>query len=206
MLKETNFARRISDRAGEIFSLIPISPNQWTALSLVFAALGALELFGGKALTGGVMFGVSFFCDFVDGAVARKKGEVNPLGAYFDGMSDRVSEFLLLFGLLFYPIPTMIFPSCVWIFLVLFFGTCMTSYAKAYADHRKVLSKNEIEKTSSLFGRAERVSVLLLSVLALELDRNFSGYLLVLTAVLSFLTVGRIFRTVVGRAKNSKNR
>ena len=70
--------------------------------------------------------------DFIDGAVARKKGLSTKKGAYCDTIADRYVESILLFGLLFVNLPIWYLPAYAWIFLVMM-GSTMTTYAKAAA-------------------------------------------------------------------------
>ncbi len=204
MLKGLAIVGGLSRKAGKIFSRIPITPNCWTAISIIFALFGAVWIVLGNAFAAALLFAISFFCDFVDGAVARERGQTSRLGAYIDGMSDRVVEFFLLAGLLFYPLPEIIFPAYFWLFCLLFFGTCMTTFAKAYADHRKAISAKDVEGLNGFFRRGERAAVLFLVLVMLPIDAEISIYLLILAGVLSALTVAQEFLYVV--EKSRKNR
>src|SRR2546422_41623 len=53
----------------------------------------------GWAVAGVIVAGVS---DLLDGVIARGSGEASPRGAFFDSVSDRVSDALLLGGAAWY--------------------------------------------------------------------------------------------------------
>ncbi|OIO20868.1 hypothetical protein AUJ17_05705 [Candidatus Micrarchaeota archaeon CG1_02_47_40] len=196
MLKEIALGRKMSECAGEFFARFPLSPNQWTLLSVLLALGGFFALLGRNVTFAAAFFLLSFFCDLVDGAVARKRGEKTKFGAYLDGMCDRYVEFLLLFGMLFYPLPAFLLPTYAWLFLILFFGTCMTAFAKAYASHRGAMEREKVDAMSSVFQRSERGFVLFLALVMLAFDAQFAVYLLVLAAVLSAIAVAQIILKV----------
>ena len=93
---------------------------------------------------------LAIFLDMVDGWVARAKKMESKKGAFLDGISDRIVEFFLLLSLLLLALPDMpeslfSLPSLYSIISILFFGTCMTSFVKAYADHKQVVSHEKSE-------------------------------------------------------------
>ena len=77
-----------------------LSPNVLTLSGIVFASASAALLgLGHLAIGGAVMLGASAF-DTLDGAVARATGRVSSFGALLDSTVDRVSESIVLLGLL----------------------------------------------------------------------------------------------------------
>ena len=77
-----------------------LSPNVLTMSGIVFASASAVLLgMGHLAIGGAVMLGASAF-DTLDGAVARATGRVSAFGALLDSAVDRVSESIILLGLL----------------------------------------------------------------------------------------------------------
>ena len=103
---------------------------------------------------------------------------------------DRIVEALLLFGLLFYGVPDYLIPGYAWVALLLFSGTVMTSYARAYADHRKALREEEIRSMPGLLERAER---LLLVFLGMVLGQYYAAiyltYAIAAAGMLASITV-----------------
>ncbi len=199
----SEFAEKISIRIGIICSRVPLSPNAWTVLSVVPALFGFYFLMQKQMWPAIAAFAVSALLDVVDGGVARVTGAVTNLGAYLDGMVDRFVEALLLFGLLFYGVPDWLLPGYAWISLLLFFGAVMTSYARAYADHRKALAEEDIKKMPGILERAERLILVFLGMVAgMIYGPIWLTYAIAIAVVLSVITVGQRIWFVV---KNSSS-
>ncbi len=67
-------------------------------LSIVASALAA----SGELVAGAAVLGACGACDALDGAIAKASGSASPRGAFFDSVSDRVSDFALLGGVGWY--------------------------------------------------------------------------------------------------------
>jgi len=197
----SEFTERVSIRIGITCSRIPLSPNTWTLLSVLPALLGFYFLTQKQMWPAIAAFAVSALLDAVDGGVARVTGAVTNLGAYLDGMVDRFVEALLLFGLMFYGVADWQLPGYAWVALLLFFGTVMTSYSRAYADHRKVLAGEEVKRMPGILERAERLILVFLGMVAGMLyGPIWLTYAIALAAALSIVTVAQRMWFV---AKNS---
>jgi phosphatidylglycerophosphate synthase len=205
MLKTSfaEFCNRVSIRLGIIFSKIPISANAWTLLSLIPALLGFVLLVYHQMENALILFAVSALMDAIDGGVARVTGTVSNLGAYLDGMMDRVIEGLLLIGIMLHGIPEIaiggyFIPSYVWVMLLLFFGSAMVSYSRAYAVYRRVLRDNKkISRMPGILERAERLVLIFLGMLLYQFDPFYLTYAIILAALLSVVTVmQRVFFTI----------
>jgi phosphatidylglycerophosphate synthase len=125
--------------------------------------------------------------DAIDGAVARVTSRVSAMGAFLDGVIDRYVEFLLYFGLLFYLMaeaPEFIFPSYVWITLLVF-GALMPTFIRSYADHRKVVTDpGDLRRMGGILERAERLTLLYIGLL---LGLEGPIYLVYVVAAVSIL-------------------
>lgn len=192
MIKERfpEFTERIGIKLGILFAGIPISPNMWTALSVIPAIFGFIALVYKQLLLGVVLFGFSALLDAIDGGVARVTGRTTNLGAYLDGIADRIVEALLLFGLLFYGIDDFLLPGYAWLMLLIFSGTTMTTFARAYADHRKVITDEKIlRKMGGILERAERLILIFAGMILCHFNPIYLTYSIALTAILSSITV-----------------
>ena len=91
-------AERALDPVGRSLYRVGISANVLTVLGLVIAVGTALAIASGHLLLG--FFGVVLtgLPDLLDGSVARYSGKAGPRGAFFDSVSDRVSDALLFGG------------------------------------------------------------------------------------------------------------
>jgi len=75
-----------------------ITADHLTALGVVMAAAAAVAI-GNGALRGGLLLLIlTAVPDMLDGAVAKASGTASPRGAFFDSVSDRVTDALLFGG------------------------------------------------------------------------------------------------------------
>lgn len=95
-------AERALDPVGRTLYRVGISANVLTVVGLLIAVATALAIASGHLLLG--FFGVVLtgLPDLLDGSVARYSGKAGPRGAFFDSVSDRVSDALLFGGVAWY--------------------------------------------------------------------------------------------------------
>jgi CDP-diacylglycerol--glycerol-3-phosphate 3-phosphatidyltransferase len=77
-----------------------VHPNTLTLLGLILAAVSALLLAEGRLRLALIPYFFSGLADMLDGAVARATGRGSDFGAALDSTVDRVSEGVVLGGLL----------------------------------------------------------------------------------------------------------
>ncbi len=185
--------KKIEAKVGKIFSVFPFSPNQYTLFSLVCASGTFYFLIKQNLILAILFFLAAGFLDFIDGAVARYKNIPTKIGAYLDTICDRYVEGILILGMLFLPLPKIFLPHYVWIFLI-FFGSLMTTYAKAAAKEKE-LARHELK--GGLISRGERI-ILFLASLVLGIFNYYSmTYLLILVAILvNFTALQRIHSAI----------
>ena len=82
-----------------------MTPDQLTAFGLLASAATAFAIGSGHLIWGVIGIAVSGLGDLLDGAVARRTGQVTARGAFFDSVADRVSDALLLGGVAWYLAP-----------------------------------------------------------------------------------------------------
>ncbi len=188
-----------TDRVLCWFSRLGLGPNHWTMLSMVPASAGFLALASHRLAAGLVLFAASGFIDMVDGAVARATNSSTASGAFIDGVLDRYVELFLCLGLTLYlgPKVFLLLPVSFWIVLMIF-GSIMTSFVRAYADHRGVVKDPLLQKRmGGLLERAERLMVLYIGMLLGIFDVSWLLWAVTVVAVLSNVTaVQRIIFTV----------
>lgn len=188
MLKSGGMSGGISSSLGKYLGWVPLSPNKITVLSVLSAIAGFALFYLGNYWYGFAAFVLAFVLDAVDGAVARARGETSKIGGFLDGVSDRLVEFFLLLSLLFVPLGMPYAPDAVWIAAVLFFGTCMTSFVKAYANYQGVLSKEEADRMPGVLERGERGLLLMVFVFLVLHGFAYAWALFAIIAALSLLT------------------
>ena len=187
-----NFSEKVSTQVGMVFSKLPLSPNAWTMLSIVPAIIGFYYLVYPKNLLfGAILFLLAGFIDMIDGGVARVTGRVSNLGAYIDGVADRLVEAMLFFGIMLYSVPDFILPGYIWAALALFFGSAMTTFVEVYADHRNAISDPAVfAKMGGILERMERIALVFAGMLLGYFGAPvYLTYVLAVVSALAVLTV-----------------
>lgn len=194
MLKEFFDTDKISIKLGRIFSKIPLTPNQWTIISLLPAIIGFYFALKGKILYSFFSFMIAGILDGIDGGVAKFKGNATHFGAFLDGSIDRIVDFLLIFSFLYLDLKsTFLMPIEYWIVTLAYF-CLMPTFEVAYANHRKAV-KDPYEKVIwRLMHRTEIYPMLLLSLILAEFSKSISFLILVITTILCIITT---FQTIV---------
>ena len=188
-----NSFKKWEKKVGEIFSFLPISPNQYTLISIFFAIFSFYFLIKQNLILAIFFFLIAGFLDFIDGAVARYRNISTKIGAYLDTICDRYVEGIFLLGMLFLSLPKVLLPGYVWIFLILF-GSTMTTYAKAAAKEKELVKQ---ELKSGLLSRVERIILLIISLILGIFDFSWMTYLLIAIAILTnFTALQRILTAI----------
>ena len=175
--------KKIENKVGEILGKF-LTPNQYTLISLGFALICFYFLISQDLIKALIFFSLAAVLDFIDGAVARFLKLETKRGAYLDTICDRYVEAIIWLGFLFLPLPKIILPSFFWIFLA-FFGSLMTTYAKAAAKEKELV---KIELKKGLIGRGERMILMFLALCLGVFNLAWLLYLIIVLAVLSNLT------------------
>lgn len=190
MLK-ANLRSEKTDRLAGGLARLGLSPNTWTLLSLVPALFGLAALIMHQLAYGLVLFALSAFIDIVDGTVARATNQATDRGAFIDGVVDRYVELLLYIGLLLYVGrgEFMNLPNEAW-FMVLMFGALMTSFVRAYADHRGIVTDpDDLKRMGGLLERLERLMLLYAGMFLGLFNTEWLMAVIAITAVLANATV-----------------
>jgi phosphatidylglycerophosphate synthase len=188
-----NWFEGIENKTANIFAALPFTPNQYTSLSIAVALAMLYLIATGHYIATLVLFVAAAGLDFIDGAVARKRGLATKRGAYWDTIADRYVEAILLFGLLFCRLPDFYLSAAAWIFLVLF-GSTMTTYAKAAAKEKGLC---DTELKGGLMSRGERLIAYFAIIILLLIDLYLAVAILAALAILSnFTALQRIYRAL----------
>ena len=126
-----------------------------------------------------VFIGLAGTFDLLDGEVARRTGKVTPAGAYLDSNLDRLSDALLILGLLYGGLINFLLGYII-LFLVV-----MISYTRSRAENEGVNMKG-----IGFMERAERILFLLFTII-FELIFYFSTQLIFgepITIFIPFIT------------------
>ncbi len=180
---------------GRAFNILPVTPNQYTVLSGIFALVGLYFMITHSLIWAIVFFFIAAGLDFVDGAVARIRHVSTKMGAYLDTIFDRYVEGIIFFGMIFLNLPQVLIPGYAWIFLAVF-GSVITTYAKAAAKEKDLVNQ---ELKGGLMSRGERFILIFLALIAgiIYPDYLYMTYLIIIIAVLSNITaVQRIYSAI----------
>jgi phosphatidylglycerophosphate synthase len=190
MLKQDKGIRGFQASIGAAISVIPLSPNGWTLLSIIVAVIAAATIATGYLLPGLLLFALAGLFDVIDGAVARARGETSELGGFLDGLADRFVEGIFLFSFMFQALPEIVLDARIWLASTIFLGTCMPSFIRAYADHKGVISRDKALALSGICERSERLLIIILGLaLGILYSMDWFIYGLIVASALSIITI-----------------
>ena len=81
---------------------LKLTPNAVTFLGFLICCISAYFISSGSFLVGGLLVLFSGFMDIFDGALARKMEQITDRGAFLDSTFDRLSEAIVLIGLIYF--------------------------------------------------------------------------------------------------------
>lgn len=204
MLKQDSGAKGLQASLGRALAIIPLSANGWTLLSVIAALAAAAMIALNNLFAGLALFALAGLCDVIDGAVARARGQTSEIGGFIDGVADRFVEALFLFSFMFYQLPTVIADPKIWLALVIFLGTCMPSFIRAYADHKGAISRDKALALGGVFERGERILLIVAGLAAgLALNMDYFIYALILASALSLATILQRLFAILSQPKVS---
>jgi len=162
----------------------PVTPGAITWFGFILALGAAALVITGHLFAAGFMVLIAGFFDILDGALARRIERATPFGAVLDSTLDRLSEAVLLLGII------VLYVRGGFIVGILLAGialpsSLLVSYIRARAE------AVGLECQVGLFTRAERVIVLALGLLLSQIDYAFLAIALAIIVVFSFFTAGQ---------------
>ena len=149
------------NRFAVLVARMGIHPDWITAFGLLMVAFSAFFIARGDFLAGGVVLLLSLPLDALDGAVARVIERSGVFGMVLDSTVDRYADGFILAALSYYFAESGR-TDMLAIALAALIGSYLVSYIRARADDAKV----GVSATVGWFTRMERVSVLLIVILA----------------------------------------
>ncbi len=176
-------AYRFTEPVVRFLSRTPITPSAINLFGFLLTVGAPSLIIKEHLLAAGFIVLIAGFFDILDGALARRTNQATRFGAILDSTLDRLSEAVLLLGILVLYAEEQ---SITGILLVGFalIGSLLVSYVKARAEALG------LECQVGLFTRAERVIVLALGLLL----NQISYALIIALAIIvmfSFFTAGQ---------------
>jgi CDP-diacylglycerol--glycerol-3-phosphate 3-phosphatidyltransferase len=148
----------ILDPVVRLLAALRVSPSMVTLAGVAGSAAAAALIANGALVAGGIVAILAGALDMFDGALARATGRATPFGALFDSTLDRISEAIVLFGVLWYELEEGHREESLLVFVALA-GSMLVSYVRARGEGLGVSVK------SGLFARPERIVVLGLALI-----------------------------------------
>ncbi len=141
---------------GRGLSRTGITPNAITTLGLVLTAAATAIVATGRPVVGGWILVAGGLMDTFDGAVARASGRATPFGSFYDSVTDRVSDGLILGGMAWWLRDE---PRLFILILVALVAAQVTSYVRAKAE------AIDLDCSVGIMERAERAVLLMFGLI-----------------------------------------
>ena len=147
---------RLTEPLGRGLARVGLTPNTLTTLGLILTASAALLIAQGRYGAGAAVLLLGGAMDVFDGAVARASGRSTPYGGFYDSVTDRIADGLVLIGLAWSLVDR---PRLLLLVLVGLVAAQVTSYVRARAE------SIDLECSVGLMERTERGVVVLVGLL-----------------------------------------
>ncbi len=170
-------ATKITEPLIPLLSKTGLTPDILTWIGLLINIVAATMVATNRLLIGGLLVLLSGLFDILDGALARYTNKITRFGALLDSTFDRLSEALLLIGILLLYVNGEHALEILLIFGVMV-GSFLISYIRARSEGLG------IECKTGLFTRTERVIILALGLMVSQVLIT-----LITLAVFTFITV-----------------
>ena len=183
----------IVDAIARVLVRLGFSPSGLTIIGVLIACVAAALIAQGMLAVGGVVMLVAGVFDMFDGAVARMTNRATKFGALFDSVMDRVSEAVVLLGLLWFYLEDGEQLGAVLVYVSIV-GSTLVSYVRARAEGLG------IECKGGLMQRPERVASLGVGIIV---GQWWEPAVLIVLGVIAALTVVTTVQRVVETARGT---
>jgi CDP-diacylglycerol--glycerol-3-phosphate 3-phosphatidyltransferase len=164
---------------------IGMTPAVVTIIGLAVTIAGAVLIATGNLFWGGLTAGIGVVLDALDGPLARRLGKASDRGAFLDTMSDRFGEIAVWVGLSVYLRDE---PRLLVLCIVALAFSLLIPYVRATAESAG------LDGRGGWMGRAERMLLILVGLMAVGLGLNIMEPLLWIFVILTGLTVAQRIR------------
>jgi len=168
--------------ATRLLAFLRITPNTLTAMGLIIAIGSGYVISQGYLTIGGVGIVVAGAFDMLDGSLARSINKTTRFGAFLDSTTDRLSEIVILLGILMFFQNNSYTTGVILVYLTLS-SSIMVSYVRARAESIGILDK------TGLMTRPERVIILALGLISSHWWENGISVALATIFVLGSFTI-----------------
>jgi CDP-diacylglycerol---glycerol-3-phosphate 3-phosphatidyltransferase len=143
---------RIVSPIGAFVARSGIEPNTLTTLGLLLTSAGAALVVFGRPVAAGWVLVFGGLMDMFDGAVARARNASTPFGGFYDSVTDRLSDGIILGGLAWWLTDR---PRLFALAVIALVAAEVTSYVRAKAE------AIDLSCSIGILERAERAILLM---------------------------------------------
>jgi CDP-diacylglycerol--glycerol-3-phosphate 3-phosphatidyltransferase len=118
---------------GRTLARLGFTADSLTVLGIVLTAVAGWRISRGAFLSAGLILTAGGCLDFCDGAVAKARGTASVRGAFFDSVTDRISDSIVFSTLVWFFIRTNHDRAAI-VTLVAYACSVLTSYIRAKAE------------------------------------------------------------------------
>ncbi len=172
---------------GSALGRTGLSPDHLTALGLVMAVPAAVAIGTGRLTLGLILLILSAVPDLLDGALAKASGTASRRGAFFDSVSDRVTDAVIMGGVAWYLQTSRHGHVALLPYGILAVST-LISYQRAKAESLGFDAKG------GLMERAERIILLCIGLVAPVILVPILWVMLILTAATAVQRFAKVWR------------
>lgn len=176
---------------GQGLAKAGVSPDAITLVGVAMAGACGAAIAVGQFPLAVLLLALTGLPDALDGAVAKAKGTSGPRGAYFDSVSDRLSDALLFFGCAWYLGGTAN-PRLAMLPFALYVAASLVSYQRAKAESLGFDAKG------GLMERAERFLALGFGLLFAPLFELTLWVMLALTVITALTRFRKVWMQASG--------
>jgi CDP-diacylglycerol---glycerol-3-phosphate 3-phosphatidyltransferase len=141
---------------GRALGRTGVSPNTLTTFGIVLTAVATYLVATGQPIIGAWVLVLGGLMDTVDGAVARATNRSTPFGSFYDSVSDRISDGLILGGIAWWIRDQ---PRLFALAIVALVAAEVTSYVRAKAE------AIDLDCSVGILERAERAILVIVGLL-----------------------------------------
>jgi phosphatidylglycerophosphate synthase len=190
-LERRQLASRSTAWAGFIarqLSRTPITPNQISLVSLVFAGLGGALLLWGAGwsvyVAAAVCVQARLLCNLLDGMVAVEGGKGTPTGPLFNEVPDRVADCLLL-------VPLGYVCAAGWLGWLAAVLAIFTAYIRVLGS-----ALGQAQNFGGILPKQRRMAVLTVALIAAAVEAKLTGTKFSLLAGAILIALGSLMTCV----------
>ena len=151
-----HYVEAVTGPIGRGLAVTRVTPNVLTTFGMLLTAAAAYFVATGELVIGGWLLVAGGAMDTFDGAVARATGRSTPFGSFYDSVSDRISDGVILGGLAWLLRDQ---PRLFVLTIVALIAAEVTSYVRAKAE------AIDLDCSVGIMERAERAILLMVGLL-----------------------------------------